>query len=303
MVSMQLSDWDPIRVLVLADLDLGIRTRQRLTEAQSEGLWLVGTASSREVAVDLIANTSPQVIVVDIDGDYGPDTIADFAERSDVPLLALTGSRDTEVHDGAVLAGACGVVQKREAADILVDAIRCVHEGEMWINHAAADRILDELAHAREAQEQQERIRAKLARLTLKERIIATEVTRGHSATPREIAARLQISENRLHDYLASIHRKLELAASEAHLGGTRAEPFNRQPNSGRADPAELQSEPAPADSQRENAFARFPSGSISPGDGYPPGNRGEDPIVVPLGVAYPDAVPTFRWRQRRRIH
>jgi len=35
---MQLPDWDPIRVLVLADLDLGIRTRQRLTEAQSEGL-------------------------------------------------------------------------------------------------------------------------------------------------------------------------------------------------------------------------------------------------------------------------
>jgi len=149
---------------------------------------LVGTASSREVAVDLIANTSPQVIVVDIDGDYGPDTIADFAERSDVPLLALTGSRDTEVHDGAVLSGACGGVQKREAADILVDAIRCVHEGEMWIN-------------------------------------------------------------------------------------------------------------------QRENAVARFPSGSISHGDGYPPGNRGEDPIVVPLGAAYPDAVPTFRWRQRRRIH
>jgi len=303
MVSMQFPDWDPIRVLVLADLDLGIRTRQRLTEAKSEGLWLVGTASSRDVAVELLANTGPQVIVIDIDGEYGPETIADFAERSDARLLALTGSRDTEVQDGAVLAGACGVVQKGEAADILVDAIRCVHEGEMWIDHAAADRILDELARAREAAEQQERIRAKLARLTLKERIIATEITRGHSATPREIAAGLQISEHRLQDYLASIHRKLELACGEARERGSRPEPFTRQANAVRAEPVGPRSKPMPLDRLRKNGVACLVAGSMTPLDGSPPGNRGEDPIVVSSGVAYPHAVPASRWRQLRSIH
>ena len=304
MVSMQLSFPDPIRVLVLTDLDLGIRTRQRLAEAKSEGLWLVGAASSREVAIDLIANTGPQVIVVDIDGEYGPETIADLAERCDARLLALTGSRDTEVQDGAVLAGACGVVQKREAAELLVDAIRCVHEGEMWINHAAADRILDELAHAREAAEQQERIRAKLACLTLRERIIVTEITRSHLATPREIAARLQISEQRLGEFLSSIYRKLELTSGEARASGARPDRFNRQPNAVGADPAEPPRKPAPADSRREDAAVGFPSGSISHVHGSATGNRGEDPIVIPLRGAHPESVPVSRWRQLlRRVH
>jgi two-component system, NarL family, nitrate/nitrite response regulator NarL len=302
MVSLQHPDWDPIRVLVLTDLDLGLHTRQRLTEARSEGLWLVGTASSRDAAVDLLANTGPQVIVIDIDGEFGPDTIADFAERCDARLLALTGSGDTEVQDGAVLAGACGVVQKREAADILVDAIRCVYEGEMWINHAAADRILDELAHAREAAKQQERIRATLARLTLKERVIAAEITRGHSATPREIAARLQISESRLQDYLASIYRKLELDRGEMRVSGARPEPFTRQLNAVRADPAEPSCKPVPLDSPKANAVTRFSSGPTTHADRSPPGCRGEDPIVVSSGAVYPHAVPASRWRQLRRL-
>jgi two-component system, NarL family, nitrate/nitrite response regulator NarL len=230
MLTMRDPNQGPIRVLALADPGLGARTLERLREAQSEGLWLMGNASSLEDAVALIVTTDPQVIVIDVDGEYGPDTIADLGERSDARLIALTCSRDAELQDGAILAGARGVVEKRQAAEFLVAAIRCVHEGEMWINHAAADRILDELAHARKRAEQQERIRVKLSRLTLKERIIATEITRSDSATPREIAARLQISEHRLQVYLAAIQRKLELSDGEARMSGSQPRPVTLQP-------------------------------------------------------------------------
>ena len=301
MASTQPSDRDPIRVLVLTDLDLGIHTRQRLTDATSEGLWLVGTASSREVAADLIANARPEVIVVDIDGEYGPETIADFAERSCARLLALTGSLDTELEDGAILAGACGVVQKREASVFLVDAIRCVHEGDMWISHAAADRILDELAHAREAAEREERMRTRLACLTLKERIIVIEITRGHSSTPGEIAARLRISEHALQDYLVSIHRKLELECAGAGASASRPKPFNRQ-----AHALQAESDGAPSmhrDRVRKNRRGGFITGSVTRAEGVPPGNRGEDAIVVSSCAAHPRTVPPLRFRHLRRKH
>jgi two-component system, NarL family, nitrate/nitrite response regulator NarL len=296
MLTMRDPDQGSIRVLALADPGLGTRTLERLREAQSEGLWLVGNASSLEDAVALIANTSPQVIVIDIDGEYGPDTIADLGERSDARLIALTCSRDTELQDGAVLAGARGVVEKREAAELLVAAIRCVHQGEMWVNHAAADRILDELAHARKRAEQQERIRAKLARLTLKERIIATEITRSDSATPREIAERLQISEHRLQIYLAAIQRKLQLFDGEARMSGSQPGPLIV-----RAQTPEVRSKPAPSDRPSTTGVACLIAVATTDGDAPRAGDRGQDPIVFPSGAADAEAIRVCRWRRLRR--
>jgi two-component system, NarL family, nitrate/nitrite response regulator NarL len=301
MLTMRDPNQGPIRVLALADPGLGARTLERLREAQSEGLWLMGNASSLEDAVALIVTTDPQVIVIDVDGEYGPDTIADLGERSDARLIALTCSRDAELQDGAILAGARGVVEKRQAAEFLVAAIRCVHEGEMWINHAAADRILDELAHARKRAEQQERIRVKLSRLTLKERIIATEITRSDSATPREIAARLQISEHRLQVYLAAIQRKLELSDGEARMSGSQPRSVTRQPDVVRAQSPEVRSKPAPSARPSTTGVACLIAGETTAGDAPRPGDRGQDPIVFPSGPAYAEAIRFCRWRRLRR--
>lgn len=256
-------DHSQIRVLVVSDLGLGARTLQRLEEARPVGLRLVGNSASLEEAERLISTTRPRVIVIDIDGEYGPDTIADLATCPDAFLLAVTRSGDLDWQDGAVLAGAHGVVQKHEAAEVLVSAIRCVHEGKLWISHAAADRILAELAQARAAARSPERISEKLARFTAEERIIAAEITRGHPATPREIAARLKISEPTLRDQLASMYRKLELAEEQG-------------------------------DSRRTRSGPTAALGRRTRGDG-------RDPIVLLSGQDHPAPVRSSRWKRLRR--
>jgi two-component system, NarL family, nitrate/nitrite response regulator NarL len=300
---MQQTEQDPIRVLVLADQGLGTQTLQRLSEAQSADLRLVGSASSLTDTLGLIASSRPQVIVIDIDGDYGPDTIAELADRCDARLLALTASPDTQLQDGAVLAGARGVVLKREAADTLVQAVRRVSEGDMWINYAAADRILDELAHARKAAEQQQRDRVRLAQLTPRERIIAREITLGHAATPKEIAARLQITEDTLQVSLAAIQRKLELADGEVPMPETQPGTATGRSAVVRFDRVESRSKPALGEELDPTAVACFLVGATADGEMPRRGARPCDPIVLPSRAACAAPIRVCRWRRLRQTN
>ena len=80
---------------------------------------IAGIAGVRDVQVSGVAD---QVVLVDLDGAIGIDAIAELCSISPARVLALTVSRDVSVHDGAILAGARGVVTRSAPVASLLKA-------------------------------------------------------------------------------------------------------------------------------------------------------------------------------------
>jgi DNA-binding NarL/FixJ family response regulator len=201
-----------IRVMLVSDLPISLWGLEKLLQGTGPEIELAGTAVDCGEATRIIYETPIDVIVVDLDGDIGIDAIAELCSISPARVLALTVSRDVSVHDGAILAGARGVVARSEPVASLLKAIEKIDEGEFWIDGAATGRIFFHLAQRRKAEyETPDQLR--IASLTRRERQTIAEITKDAAAGGKLIAERLNISENTLRNHLNSIYGKLGLSS------------------------------------------------------------------------------------------
>ena len=109
-------------------------------------LDLVGEASNGATALAIIRETQPDVAVVDISmaGLNGIVLTRRLAsEAPSVGVLVLTLHEDRGFVRQALDAGARGYVLKRSAAEFLVQAIRAVVVGGLYIDPAIASRMFD----------------------------------------------------------------------------------------------------------------------------------------------------------------
>ena len=213
----------PVQVQIVA-LPLVLWGLARLIESAAPRLALAGVADSVEACLQSQQHNGSHVLVLDIDGEEGTDSLARLHGVSNAKILVITASRNPALHDSAVLAGARGVLDKREGTPILLKAIERVHEGELWIDRNATGRIFLELAHRKMAgvknPEQQ-----KIASLTRRELQTVEAVAADASASGKIVADRLHISEFTLRNHLTSIYSKLNLTNrvdlySYAHRNG-----------------------------------------------------------------------------------
>jgi two-component system nitrate/nitrite response regulator NarL len=202
------ADQASIRVVLLCDLPSVALGLEQLIASRAPAMAWAGTAHSVEEAHRLMKSRPADVVLLDLDGDIGAHGIAELLDGGRTRVLALTTSRDPAFCDAAVLAGASGVVNKRDATAALLKAIEKVHDGEVWLDRGATGRIFVAMARKRAARDPEQ---AKIARLTRKERLTVSEVARDPAATSREVAQRLCISEHTLRNHLTSIYSKLEL--------------------------------------------------------------------------------------------
>lgn len=173
---------------------------------------IVSTASSVAESLPLLERQAADVVVLDLDGTEGAESVADLQSRSRAKLLVLTASHDLTLLDRAVMAGVRGVVKKCEPPQILLKAIEKVHEGELWIDRGAAGRIFLEMARQKAAQRNDPQ-KSKIATLTSRERQTIAAVAGDASAPGKVIASRLCISEHTLRNHLTSIYGKLGLSS------------------------------------------------------------------------------------------
>jgi DNA-binding NarL/FixJ family response regulator len=182
---------------------------ERLIDGERPNMEVVATATTCENAVELAQKTAPDVVVLDVDLlREDSEVIPALANRHAVRVLVLSGARDGQLHDAAVLRGACGVVRKEAPPSTLLDAIRKVHEGQLWLDRATTGRLFVELSRQKSdpAKDSEQR---KLASLTPRE----TDVIRTLVATPgadnRMLADTLNIGEHTLRNHLSRIYDKL----------------------------------------------------------------------------------------------
>lgn len=164
----------------------------------AEGVALLGTASDGEDAIDVVARTAPDVLLLDLRMPRcdGLDVIAHLRARgADRPRILVLTTYDTERDVRAAMrAGADGFLLKDAPSAVLIDAVRRVSRGEAVLAPSAVRALA----------------RSETPRLTAREADVLREVAGG--GTNREAAARLFISESTLKTHLARVFDKLGVA-------------------------------------------------------------------------------------------
>ncbi|GIW41943.1 MAG: DNA-binding response regulator [Candidatus Binatia bacterium] len=209
------------RVLV-ADDHAMFREMLRIALPRGGDLEIVGEAADGRELLEMVSRTSPDVVLL----DYKMPHVRNFASlirevRSAHPgvrVIVLSGFASTEVAARAAEGGASGYVLKSTRLASVVDAVRTVAEGGIWIDPSLPRKVFDAF------QRPIEEARGKgsgMAVLTRREREVLSCVAQGISN--HEIARRLSISEQTVKTHLTRIFAKLavknRLAAALAYYG------------------------------------------------------------------------------------
>lgn len=202
---------NPIRVLLIDDHQSFLWGMVKLIESDSPNMTVMGTASDIAEALAILEREQPDVILLDIDlnGVNSLDSMPLMRNATTAMVLILTGMRDADTHERAVMAGARGVVQKEVSAEMILKAIRKVHEGEIWLDRLTTGRIFSKLLDHSNSQVSPEA--ARIASLTSREREIIDVMIRQGRSTNKQIAVHMNMSEHTLRNHLSSIYSKLEV--------------------------------------------------------------------------------------------
>lgn len=200
---------DLIRVLLVDD-HLVIRAGIKALLARAGDIVVAGEAADGEQAVALAPRCRPDVAVMDI-GMPRLDGIAAtrqlLAIQPDIKVLVLTMHGEEEYLVTALDAGARGYLVKSVVEQELIDAIRALARGEVYVQPPAA-RILAGRFHRSPQQAEDE---ARLAILSGRERTVLRLVAGGHSSP--EIARDLGISTKTVDTYKQRIGVKAGLSS------------------------------------------------------------------------------------------
>jgi DNA-binding NarL/FixJ family response regulator len=198
-----------IRVL-LVDGHVLIRQGLRMLLDSAGDLRVVGEAARCADALAAAAAQPPDVVLLDLDGESGPDCIAALASAPRAPrVIGLTGAHDPDAQRRAIRLGAAGIVHKDQTGDLLAKAIRCVHAGELWADRATTAAVFSEYRREALASPQHAGDTARLADLTPRERAIVALVAQGLNTAA--IGERLGISEKTVRNHLSAVYDKLQV--------------------------------------------------------------------------------------------
>jgi two-component system, NarL family, nitrate/nitrite response regulator NarL len=196
-----------IRIVIVND-QLVVREGLRMLLENHPGMKVVGMASSRAEALEIAANQTCDLIILDLElgGHNALSFLPQLREAAkSARVLVLTAVRDTETHQKAAQLGAMGVVLKDDAADRLLKAIEKVYEGEAWLDRLTLGKLLWRLSsHEKESLDPHEK---KISSLTDRELQVIALIALG--LKNRQIAERLFISPTTVTHHLSSIYSKL----------------------------------------------------------------------------------------------
>lgn len=132
-----------IRVLIADDHAL-VRTGFRLLLDEPDDIEVVAEAESGEQAYQLYAEVNPDVIMIDLamPGIGGIEAIKKIIARdSSARILTLSAHEDISHPKRVMQAGALGYLSKRQAPDVLIDAIRRIAKGGRVIDPELAQQM------------------------------------------------------------------------------------------------------------------------------------------------------------------
>ena len=197
---------DRIHVVVIDDHP-AIREALADTIATKMDIELVGEASSADEAFQVVDKEKPDVAVVDISlkDAHGLDLVQNLrVQHPDLQVVVFSMYDESVYAERAVRAGASGYVMKSESTQRVVEAIRGVAQGEIYLSRRMASRILSKVAMGGSSS-------PGFAIDELTDREMAVFQMLGDGCSVQEIAAQLNLSRKTVETYRRRAKEKLGL--------------------------------------------------------------------------------------------
>jgi two-component system nitrate/nitrite response regulator NarL len=175
----------PIRIMIVDDHAV-IRTGLRMLIEQDQTMTVVAMAGTPAEALALAESERPDIIILDL--ILGEEDGLDF-----LPELCKVGINSRVL------------VLKQQAAELLLKAIRKVHQGEVWIDRSMIGNVLMDVRSEKREEVNPEAVKIKA--LTARELEVIALVSEG--LKNKIIGERLFISETTVTHHLSSIYSKL----------------------------------------------------------------------------------------------
>jgi DNA-binding NarL/FixJ family response regulator len=198
-----------VRVLICDDQTVVREGLEAILSTDPE-IEVVGLASHGEQALTLVAETQPDVVLMDLKMPVmnGVQTTRQLrSTHPEVRVLVLTTYAGDEWVFDAIRAGASGYLLKDTRRDTLIDAIKGTTEGRSFLDPAIAGKVMQQAASGPPAPAQAE---TQVEALTERELDVLRLLVQGHNNP--EIARRLYLAPGTVRNYVSVILQKLSVS-------------------------------------------------------------------------------------------
>ena len=170
------------------------------------GIELVGEASNADDAFQIIEKLKPDVAIIDIslEDAHGLDLVQNVkAQYPEIQVIVFSMYDESVYAERAIRAGASGYLMKSEPTQSVVEAIRSVIQGEVYLSRRMASRMLSKIANGRSSG-------PGFAIDQLTDREMAVFQMLGEGFSVQEITDRLNLSRKTVETYRRRVKEKLD---------------------------------------------------------------------------------------------
>jgi DNA-binding NarL/FixJ family response regulator len=193
-----------IRVLICDDQEV-VREGLRVILNSAPGLEVVGMAQDGAEALDLIPQTTPDLVLMDLKMPGMNGIQATRQIRNHYPqvrvLVLTTYDADEWVFD-AIRSGAAGYLLKDTSGEALIAAVKGTVEGKTHVDPTVAGKLFTQINQGSTSPDT-----AIAAELSERERDVLRLLARGLSNA--DIAGQLHLSEGTVRNYVSAVFAKL----------------------------------------------------------------------------------------------
>jgi NarL family two-component system response regulator LiaR len=193
-----------IRVLICDDQEV-VREGLRVILSSAPGLEVVGVARDGAEALELVAQTTPDLVLMDLKMPGMNGIQATRQIRNHYPsvrvLVLTTYDADEWVFD-AIRSGAAGYLLKDTPGEELIAAVKGTVEGKTHVDPAVAGKLFTQVAQNPAGPDTTIAVE-----LSERERDVLSLLARGLTNT--DIARQLHLSEGTVRNYVSAVFAKL----------------------------------------------------------------------------------------------
>ncbi len=198
------------KVIIIDDHPLFSRGLSQLIETQKD-YKVIGMAKDRNEALALLDNSTPDLAIVDLNlgQEDGLELIKDIIIiHPQTKILVLSMHDERFYAERAIKAGAKGYIMKEEAESQVINAIKTVNSGEIYLSENEKKRIKELSQNSAESGELSDLIS------TLSDRQLQIFTLVGKGLGTVEIAKKLNLSIKTIDTHKENIKGKLHCASS-----------------------------------------------------------------------------------------
>lgn len=143
---MRTKSLSPARILIVDDHSM-VREGLRLRISAFDDLEVCGEATSEEEGMQLVKETNPHLIIVDISLKSGHGIELIKRVKSNYPnikMLVSSGFEESLYAERALRAGALGYLNKQDSGEKVIEAIRTVLRGERYVSQEITQRLVSQ---------------------------------------------------------------------------------------------------------------------------------------------------------------